>query len=113
MTNTTIQRMSSKDVVDVMFPLTSYAFQPSPPFRDEEKWKQIVREREGVTYLVLYEGNKAVSVVASTVMRQNMRGRIYDAGGVWGVATHPSARRKGYCQRLITRLACEPGNACS
>jgi predicted acetyltransferase len=111
MANTAIQRMSSKDVVDVMFPLTSYAFQPSPPFRDEEKWKQIVREREGVTYLVLYEGSNAVSVAASTAMRQNMRGKIYDAGGVWGVATHPSARRKGYCKQLITRLMAEEREA--
>jgi predicted acetyltransferase len=87
-----------------MFPLTSYAFHPSPPFPDEEQWRETVRQREGVTYFALFEDGEAVATVASTSMTQHVRGVLYDAGGVWGVATQPAARRKGYSRRLMADL---------
>jgi predicted acetyltransferase len=96
--------MPTEEMLEAMFPLTSYAFHPSPPFRDKEEWQEVIRQREGVTYFALFEGDAAVATVASTTMTQQVRGKIYKAGGVWGVVTHPAARRKGYCRRLMADL---------
>jgi predicted acetyltransferase len=104
MTEPTVRRMSSEEILGAMFPLTSYAFRPSPPFSGEEEWRETVRQREGVTYFALFEGDAAVATVASTAMVQQVRGALFQAGGVWGVATHPAARRKGYCRRLMADL---------
>jgi predicted acetyltransferase len=37
-------------------------------------------------------------------MTQQIRGRLYDARGIWGVVTDPASRRKGYCRRLMASL---------
>lgn len=104
MPRTTIRRMPTEEMLEAMFPLTNYAFHPSPPFADKEEWKETVRQRQGVTYFALFEDGAAVATVASTSMTQQVRGALYDAGGVWGVATHPAARRKGYSRRLMADL---------
>jgi predicted acetyltransferase len=104
MSNTVIRRMNKSEMLEVMHPLTTYAFRSSPPLFDKEEWQQTVRQREGVTYFALSESDTVVATVASTAMTQQVRGTLYDAGGVWGVATHPAARRKGYCKRLMARL---------
>jgi len=104
MTEPTVRRMSSEEILGAMFPLTSYAFRASPPFSGEEEWQETVRQREGVTYFALFEGDAAVATVASTAMTQQVRGALFSGGGVWGVATHPAARRKGYCRRLMADL---------
>lgn len=104
MTNTTIRRMPIEEMLEVMFPLTTYAFRASPPFPNKEEWQETVRQRKGITYFALFEDDTAVATVASTAMTQQVRGVFYDAGGIWGVATHPAARRKGYCKRLMARL---------
>lgn len=104
MTNTTIRLMPKEEMLEAMYPLTNYAFQSSPPLPDKEEWMDSVRQREGVIYFALFEGDIAVATVASSAMTQQVRGTIYDAGGIWGVATHPAARRKGYCKRLMARL---------
>jgi predicted acetyltransferase len=99
-----IRRMPTDEMLEVMFPLTQYAFHASPPFRDREEWLETVRQRQGVTYFALFEDGTAVATVAGTAMTQHVRGAIYDASGVWGVTTHPSARRKGYCRDLMSSL---------
>lgn len=37
-------------------------------------------------------------------MSQQVRGKIFNMGGIWGVATRPEARRQGYCRRVLTEL---------
>jgi predicted acetyltransferase len=96
--------MPTEEMLEVLFPLTQYAFHPSPPFRDQEEWDEIVRQRKGVAYFALFEDGEGVATVAGTDMTQHVRGKIYPASGVWGVATHPAARRKGYCRRLMGSL---------
>lgn len=104
MSDTTIRRMPTDEMLGAMYPLTSYAFHSSPPFPDKEEWQETVRQREGVTYFALFEGDAAVATVASTAMTQQVRGANYNAGGIWGVVTHPAARRNGYSKRLMARL---------
>jgi predicted acetyltransferase len=104
MTRTTIRELQGDEVVEVMHPLTNYAFHASPPLPDKDEWKEFVKGREGITCFALFEGKNPVACVASDAMTQNVRGALFGMGGVWGVATHPAARRKGYCRRLIARL---------
>jgi predicted acetyltransferase len=99
-----VRRLSTEEMLDVLFPLTQYAFHASPPFRDQKEWKDMVRLREGVSYLALFEDGKGIATVAGTAMTQQVRGAIFGASGVWGVVTDPVARRKGYSRRLMGGL---------
>lgn len=103
-TSTHVRKMATEEMLEVMFPLTQYAFHASPPFRDKEEWKEVIRQREEVTYFALFEDGTAVATIAGSVMTQHVRGGIYDASGVWGVVTDPAARRKGYSRRLVGSL---------
>ncbi len=103
MPDITIRKMPTKEMLEILFPLTSYAFHSSPPFRDEAEWQERVLGREGVTYFALFEDEDPVGSVVSTAMTQQVRGKIFGAGAIWGVATHPAARRRGYCRRLMVR----------
>jgi predicted acetyltransferase len=102
--NMTIRAVEGQEMLDVLFPLTQYAFHPSPPFETEEEWLKRASGRRGVTCCAAFEDGIPVSVAASTAMTQNVRGALYPASGVWGVATHPSARRKGYVRQIMASL---------
>jgi len=54
--------------------------------------------------LFAFERLKAFPHVVYTAMTQNVRGALLGMGGVWGVSTHPAARRKGYSRQLMARL---------
>jgi predicted acetyltransferase len=99
-----IRQIHNQEMLDVLFALNQYSLHPSPPFEDKENWQEIVGARAGVNCFAAYESNKAVSVAATTDMTQNIRGKLYPAGGVWGVSTDPSVRRKGYCRETIEAL---------
>ncbi len=104
MTDITIRKLEGDEKLQVMYGLNAYAFHAAPPLTDEQEWKNIVRPREGVTYFALFEDGRPVSGAAGTSMIQNVRGKLFDANGLWGVATAPGARRSGYCRRVIARL---------
>lgn len=104
MTTTTIRRLQGQEMLDVCFDLNMYAFHASPPIPDRAEWEGVVSKRQGVTYHALFEDNLAAAGAASTAMTQNVRGALYPAGGVWGVATRPGARRSGYCRRVMASL---------
>jgi predicted acetyltransferase len=91
-------------MLDVLYPLTIYAFSPSPPLRDEQEWKERMRQFEASTVFALFEDGNPVAGVAAAPMVQQVRGKEFEMGGVWGVATQPAARRKGYCKQLMTTL---------
>ena len=100
----TICQVHGGEMLEAMYPLTNYALHPSPPLSDKEGWKEMVRHRQGVTCFAAYEDDAPVACAVSTAMTQNVRGALLGMGGIWGVATHPAARRKGYCRQLMTRL---------
>ena len=102
--NTDIRRLSTEEMLEVLFPLAGYALHASPPFRDPEAWREVIRGRKGVLYFALFEDGIPVSTVAGTAMTQQVRGKQYNASGIWGVVTDPAARRKGYCRRLMGSL---------
>jgi predicted acetyltransferase len=104
LTKTTIRRMSTDEILEAFYYLTNYAFHPSPPFRDREDWEEAIRGRKEVIYLALFEDETAVATVAGSAMTQQVRGKVYDASGIWGVVTDPASRRRGYCRRLMASL---------
>jgi len=102
--NTTIRQLQGEEMLDTLYTLNQYSLHPSPPFQKKEDWVAIVRERKGVTCHAVFEDDTPVSVAVSTAMTQNMRGMLHPSCGIWGVSTHPSARRKGYCRQAMASL---------
>jgi hypothetical protein len=101
-----IRRLEGDEKLEAMYSLNAYALHASPPLTNREEWNEIVRPRQGVTYCCLFdaEAGAPASGAASTAMIQNVRGKLFDAGGVWGVATAPAARRKGYCRQTLAAV---------
>jgi predicted acetyltransferase len=104
MPNISIRPLQGVELIDILFNFQMYAFRASPPFADKEEWAKIVRERKGVTYHAVFEDDVAVAGAASTAMTQNVRGKLFSAGGVWGVVTRPEARRRGYSRQVLASL---------
>ncbi|MBM3745692.1 MAG: hypothetical protein FJW34_07830 [Acidobacteria bacterium] len=63
-----IRRLEGDEKLEVMYGLTSYALHASPPLTNKEDWEGIVRPRQGVTYMALYEDGVPASGAASTAM---------------------------------------------
>lgn len=98
---TTTRQLQDEELLDALYVLNHYSLYPSPPFQKKEDWTAVVRERKGMNCHAVFEDETPLSIVVSTPMTQNMRGKLFSASGVWGVATHPSARRKGYCKQAM------------
>lgn len=104
MTAATIRQLEGDEMLEVLYWLSTYSFNPSPPMRDKAEWQEIVKQRKGVRLFAMFEGDDPVASVAETRMTQQVRGKLFGMAGVWGVATHPNSRRKGYCKQLMTRM---------
>lgn len=104
MSDIIVRRLEGDERIDVLHELGAYSLDPSPPLPDRERWRQEIGPREGVTYVAAFEDGAPASVAVSSAMRHNVRGKVFDASGVWGVATGPAYRRKGYCRRVIGRV---------
>jgi GNAT superfamily N-acetyltransferase len=104
MTHTTIRQVYGDEKTEILYQLASYAFNPSPPLPDRAEREEVFRERENETYFALLEDERAVASIVSAPMTQQVRGALFKAGAIWGVATHPAARRKGYSRRLMACL---------
>ncbi len=101
---TTLRHLQGEEMLEALYQLNSYSLHSSPPYQNKEEWEAIVRERQGMVCQALFEDEAPVSIAISTPMTQNMRGKLYPVSGVWGVATHPSARRMGYCRQVIASV---------
>jgi len=100
----TIRQLQAEEMLEAVYALNSYSLHPSPPLQDKDEWMERVRARQGIICQAVFEDEIQVANVVSTPMTQNMRGQLYAASGVWGVATAPGARRKGYCREAMTSL---------
>lgn len=104
MTSIEVRVVSHDEMPEVQYWVPHYSLTATPPMPDKAERLEMLRQRQGVTCVALYEDGKPMSTAASTVMTQNVRGKLFPAAGVWGVATHPAARRKGYSRRVLTVL---------
>ncbi|MBC8331223.1 MAG: GNAT family N-acetyltransferase [Anaerolineae bacterium] len=105
MPTTTIRQLSKQEAIDTLFDATTYAFNPSPPIREKAEWEARFANRvDHITVFAIYEGETPVATVASTPMIEQVRGKNFGMGGIFGVATYPEARRKGYIKQLLVHL---------
>jgi predicted N-acetyltransferase YhbS len=99
------RQITAAERTATMFPLTAYAFTPSPwPAEDQERYRERMRFNETAVNLLAEEDGKALAAVVAYRMRQNVRGLVHDMAGVASVASHPSARRRGLVRALLERL---------
>jgi predicted acetyltransferase len=100
-----IREVTGQEMLEVMFPLLIYAFVPSPPLPNKEEWlEKYVQPREGLTYVALFEDGTPVTGAGSKEMTQQVRGGLFGMSAIWGVASMPQARRKGYAKRVMGHL---------
>ena len=96
MPTVTIRQLTPEEAPEVMYPLTSYAFSASPPLRDKAEFMASAKLRRGATCVAAFEDDLPVAVVGVTAMTQNVRGTLFGSSAIWGIASHPAARRQGY-----------------
>ncbi len=104
MSDPIIRRVQGDEMVEISQELAGYAFRASPPLPLRETWGKDLVYYDPQIFLALFEGEKGVSTAVCSPMTQQVRGQIYRVGGIWGVATHPAARRKGYSRQVLVRL---------
>ena len=104
MPTVTIRQLTPEEAPEVMYALTSYAFSPSPPLRDKAEFMASARLRRGVTCVAAFEDDLPVTVVATTAMTQNVRGALFGSSAIWGIASHPAARRQGYVRNSMAAM---------
>jgi len=103
MPDSVILQLTGDKMYEALYALNNYAFHASPPFPNKEEYFERMRQRE-VLYYACLEDDVAVAGVASGSLHQNVRGKIFPISGIWGVATHPAARRKGYSRDIIRQI---------
>lgn len=104
MPNVVVRRLSAEEAPEVFYPIASYAFGSSPPQRNRAEYIEFKEARSNAIFVAAYEDGRAVAVAAASPMTQNVRGKLWGAGGVWGVASHPAARRNGYVRLAMSEL---------
>ena len=105
MTEIHIRQLCGDEIPAIMYYVVStYAFNPPPPLPPKEERREILSQRRDDTVFALFEDGVAVSCAAGAPMTQHVRSAIYPMGGIWGVATDPASRRRGYSRQVLTRL---------
>lgn len=99
-----IREVTGKEKIDVMHSLNTYAFRESPPVGERDTFEAMINARKGSTVFGLFENNNPAASSASTRMTQNVRGKLFGARGIWGVATAPQFRRNGYSRQVLQAL---------
>jgi predicted acetyltransferase len=107
MANITIRKLEKDEVGEVLYPLAAYAFQASPPLSDKSQFMEFMHQHVKDTCIALFENGKPASAAVSSPMTQQVRGKIFQTSGIWGVATDPTFRRKGYSRKTIQHLLSE------
>ena len=101
----TVRKLTGQEMLDVTFPLLIYSFLPSPPLPNKDEWlDKFMQPREGITCLALFEDGIPVTTAASREMTQQVRGALFGMSAIWGVASKPEVRRKGYAKQVMAQL---------
>ena len=105
MDSVTIRPVRGEERQQTVLRLGGYAFNPSPPLPDKDgDWPGFLAATEAHPNRVVFEGEQALAMAHSAPMTQQVRGRLFPMGGVWGVATMPAARRGGYAREALRQL---------
>ncbi len=101
---TEIRLVQGDELLTSALPLSAYAFYASPRPTDMEHWQRLVKDREAWRIHVAFDAGQPLATASVIPMTQNVRGALLPMGGVAHVATHPTARRKGYARTLLLRV---------
>lgn len=107
MSSVTIREIRGEEIADAIYRLTPYAFQATPPLPNKDELVERIVKHEGIVFYAALTDGQADALAGSHAMTQNVRGQMYPITGVFLVATHPSARRKGLARRLLDSLHAE------
>ncbi|GHO57382.1 GNAT family N-acetyltransferase [Ktedonobacter robiniae] len=103
MSQITISQLTGDECFTVSRDLMSYAFRATPPLPSLEEWSN-PDYMKSATILGLFSDEKPLACAAYSTMMQNVRSELYPNAAVWGVATHPAARRSGYSRQILSEL---------
>ncbi|WP_442602800.1 GNAT family N-acetyltransferase [Paenibacillus sp. KN14-4R] len=93
-----IKKISDDDVFEAVS-LSEYAFNLAP--MSAKKVVELQKREKKENTWGLYNENKLCAKVVILPLQMYIQSRLFDTGGVMGVATYPSSRRKGYSKKLI------------
>jgi len=100
----TTRAVSVGELLDVMYPLDTYAFESSPPLPDKTEWLGGTEELSTATIVATFADGKPVASALGWWMTQQVRGALFPMAGLAGIATALPERRKGYTRRTIGYL---------
>lgn len=105
MTEIVTRQVSGEELLDTAYPLMDYAFGKSPAEEDKRekrlKYLQYVADRH---WLVSFMDGKPVATANNLPLTQNVRSKIFDMGGIAGVAVLPEARRRGLARQNVNMI---------
>jgi predicted acetyltransferase len=104
MSNVIIRQLHIDETVHITRRLGAYAFRPTPPLPEVAAWQKERAHMRDSAYFAVFEDDKAMAGATIHTMTQNIRGKLYAAGGIASVSTHPAGRRKGYARQMLTHL---------
>ena len=99
-----IREVAGEERIATAFGVGDYAFGASPSIPDLDQMRQNEPYREKQRTLVAFVDEQPQATLASHEMTQNVRGTVLPMGGVGGVASMPSGRRRGLVRQLFERL---------
>ncbi len=100
----TIEHLDLEQTISIYRFLSSYAFHPTPPLPDFDSFAEKFKKMKGSEHYVLIVEEYPQTIASAKSLTQNIRGKIFPMGGIASVASHPSARRKGYVKTLIKHI---------
>ncbi len=104
MTSVSIRRVEGPDIADAVYTVQIYAYHARLPCPSKEEWTKGIEKSQGILTYAVYEDDRPVCVAGNAQVTQNVRGRLFPAGIIGGVATLPAARRKGYARQVMADL---------
>lgn len=97
----TIEHLDLEETISIYRFLSSYAFHPTPPLPEFDSFAEKFKKMKGSEHYVLIVDDYPQTIASTKSLTQNIRGKIFPMGGIASVASHPSARRKGYVKSLL------------
>lgn len=107
MTDVTLRRIPTEEMLQLAPRIHGYAFRNTPPFPGED-FANYFKVPDAKHLGAFWSDSGKLAVSGSyTPMLQNIRGKLYRVGGVWAVAALPEARRSGITRLMMRGLFAE------
>lgn len=97
-----IRPMTQEEILTHFAPLHEYSLGATPPV-NTARYEDFVKRNmyRDTINLGMFEGDKVLATVITTPMTENVRGKIFKMGGIFGVTSDPRNRRRGYVRDLM------------